>query len=93
MTNLFSGCTNINGGLSTDPNVPNPGIHIDNFAISQGTVLTNMFENVGTTHRAAIYCSRNVYDKLHLTETVTASSIDLNRVYFPNQGDSHSSSK
>ncbi len=93
MTNLFSGCTNINGGLSTDPNVANPGIHIDNFAISQGTVLTNMFENVGTTHRAAIYCSRNVYDKLHLNESVTASSIDLDRVYFPNQGDSHSSSK
>lgn len=91
---LFSGCTNINGGLSTDPNVPNPGIHIDNdnFVIPQGSV-TNMFENVGTSHRAAIYCSDNVYDKLHLTETVTASSINLNRVYFPNQGDSHSSSK
>ncbi len=90
---LFSGCTNINGGLSETPNVPNPGIYIDNFDISHGTNLNNMFESVGTTHRAAIYCSRNVYDKLHLNESVTASSIDLDRVYFPNQGDSHSSSK
>ena len=94
MTDLFSGCTNIHGGLSQTPGVPNPGIHIDNLIISQGDTLTNMFENVGgtsTSHDAAIYCSDDVHPIL--TSTASVTGINLSGVYFPDQGDPHPGSE